>query len=144
MSAVRAASMDATTSKKFEFLQSVLDAIADPILVKDIEHRFIACNQALCQLLGQPRNNIIGHSDPEFLPSEQFEIFWQVDDEVIATGEPHENEEQITDASGNIRTIWTRKFPLRDEQANMIGLCGIITDITMIKERQEEMRRLEK
>jgi rsbT co-antagonist protein RsbR len=135
--------MDPTSWETFKFLQSVIDTLADPILVKDVHHRFIACNQAVCQLLGQPRDKIIGHSDPEFFAREQYEVFWRVDDEVIATGEPHDNEERLTDANGNIRTVWTRKFPISDEQGNIIGLCGIITDITAIKQRQEEVLRLE-
>src|SRR5262249_33471818 len=127
----------------FTFLQSVIDALADPIFAKDLQHRFVACNQAFGQLLGQPPHRLIGHSDPEFVPREQYEGFWQVDREVTATGKPHANEERITDAAGNLRTIWTRKFPLRDQAGAIIGLCGIITDITVIKERQEEVLRLE-
>jgi rsbT co-antagonist protein RsbR len=143
MSIDPASPVDPTSWETFKFLQTVIDTIADPILVKDMHHRFIGCNQAVCRLLGQPRDNIIGHSDPDFLAQEQYEVFWQVDDEVIATGEPHENEERLTDADGNLRTIWTRKFPIRDEQGNIIGLCGIITDITAIKQRQEQVQRLE-
>jgi rsbT co-antagonist protein RsbR len=143
MSLDPANSVDSTSWESFRFLQSVLDSVADPIFVKDVHHRFIACNQALGQLLGQPREQLIGKGDPEFLPREQYEVFWQIDDEVIATGEPHENEERITDADGNLRTIWTRKFPIRDERGIIIGLCGIIIDITAIKARQEEVQRLE-
>jgi rsbT co-antagonist protein RsbR len=143
MSRDPASSTDPSSWESFAFLQSVIDSIADPIFVKDVHHRFVACNQVLTQLLGQPRENLIGHSDPEFFPPEQCEVFWQVDDEVIATGEPHANEEHITDAAGDIRTIWTRKFAIRDPQGAIIGLCGIITDITAIKQRQEEIQRLE-
>ncbi len=143
MSPDPASPVNPTSWETFEFLQLMIDSVADPIFVKDLQHRFIACNQAFDQLLGQPRDRLIGHSDPEFIPREQYEVFWQVDDEVIATGEPHENEERITDAAGNLRTIWTRKFALRDQTGIIVGLCGMITDITAIKERQEEVQRLE-
>ena len=129
--------------KTFEFLQLLIDTLTDPIFAKDLQHRFIACNQEICRLMGQPPDKIIGHSDPEFFPPEQCAVFWEVDDYVTSTGKPRENEERITDAEGNVRTIWTRKFPLRDEQGAIFGLCGIITDITAIKERQEHIQRLE-
>jgi rsbT co-antagonist protein RsbR len=143
MSLEPTSSVGPTSWETFEFLQSAIDSVADPVFVKDLQHRFIACNQAFGRLLGQPRELLIGHSDPEFVPREQYEVFWQVDRQVTATGEPHVNEGLITDADGNLRTIWTRKFPIRDEGGNIVGLCGIITDITAIKHRQEEVQRLE-
>jgi rsbT co-antagonist protein RsbR len=127
----------------FEFLQTAIDSLADPIFVKDLEHRFVAVNHALCELIAHPREALIGHSDPEFVPAEQVEVFWRVDDMVTSSGQPHENEESLTDGVGNLRTIWTRKFPLRDAQGHVIGLTAMITDITPIKRRQEEVERLE-
>jgi rsbT co-antagonist protein RsbR len=129
--------------KSFEMLQNVIDTFNDPIFAKDLQHRFIACNRALCALLGQSHEAVIGHSDPDFVHLEQAEIFWRMDDEVIASGTPNENEELLTSADGILRTIWTRKYPLRNVQGNVIGLCGIITDISEIRRRQDEVNRLE-
>jgi rsbT co-antagonist protein RsbR len=127
----------------FALLQLVLDTFEDPIFVKDLQHRWIACNQAFCRLIGQPYDALIGHSDPDFWPPEQAEIFWQLDDEVFESGQPRGNEEQATGADGITRTIWTRKYPMRDQEGNIVGLCGIITEITHIKQRQEHIERLE-
>jgi len=129
--------------KSFALLQNVIDTFNDPIFVKDLQHRWIACNQAFCTLLGQSHDAVIGRSDPDFWHPEQAEIFWRMDDEVIASGELNENEEQLTSADGILRTIWTRKYPLRSAQGNVIGLCGIITDISEIKRRQDEVAALE-
>jgi rsbT co-antagonist protein RsbR len=128
---------------KFEFLQRTIDTIADPIFVKDLQHRFVAANQAFCDLMARPREALLGRSDPDFVPPEQVEVFWRNDDMVTSSGQPNENEEPITDGEGNLRTLWTRKFPLRDMQGAVIGLTGMITDITAIKRRQEQIERLE-
>src|SRR5262245_57140420 len=136
-------SADTSAWETFAFLQSAIDSLADPVFVKDLEHRFVAVNRALCELIGQPREALIGHSDPEFVPAEQYEVFWRIDDMVTSTGQPHENEEAITDGAGNVRTIWTRKFPIRNGHGQVIGLSVIITDITPIKRRQEQVERLE-
>lgn len=127
----------------FELLQTVLDTIPDPIFVKDLQHRWIACNQAFCTLLGHPYDAIIGHSDPDLWPPEQAEVFWRGDDAVIESGRPHESEELATGADGIVRTIWTRKFPMRSPQGDITGLSGIIIDITEIRRRQEEIAHLE-
>jgi rsbT co-antagonist protein RsbR len=129
--------------KSFELLQSVIDTFPDPLFVKDLQHRWIACNGAFCELMGLPYADIIGHSDPDYVPPEQVEIFWQNDDQVVATGQPIENEELLTQQDGSIRVIWTRKFPLRNERGEAIGICAIITDITDFRRRQEQVAALE-
>lgn len=126
----------------FEQLQSMLNTFPDPIFIKDRQHRWVVCNQALCDLLGKPYEAVLGRSDPDFLAPEEVEIFWQRDDEVFA-GVPSTNEEVLTSTDGTIRTIWTRKFPMRNSAGQIIGLCSMITDITDLKRRQAEIERLE-
>jgi rsbT co-antagonist protein RsbR len=129
--------------KSFELLQRVIDTLPDTIFVKDLQHRWIACNSAFCTLMGLPYADIIGHSDPDYVPPEQAEAFWQNDDKVVSTGQPIENEELLTNRDGTNRVIWTRKFPLRNEQGEAIGICAIITDITDFRRRQEQVAALE-
>jgi rsbT co-antagonist protein RsbR len=126
-----------------ELLQSVIDSFDDPVFVKDRTHRWTACNQAFCRLLGATREGIIGCTDADYFPPEQVEVFLRIDSEVINAGVPVINEESLTSADGVCRTIYTRKYPLRNKQGAIIGLAGIITDITEIKQRQEEIQQLE-
>lgn len=125
-------------------LPQVLDTIPDPIFVKDREHRWIAVNDAFCGLIGHPRAALLGRSDPDFWPPEQAAGFWHNDDLVFGSGELHETEETATGADGVEHTIWTRKIPLRDPTDRVIGLCGIITDITALKQRMREAERIER
>lgn len=135
-------SVDPSEWESFGFLQSVIDTLHDPLFVKDLQHRWIACNQAFCTLMGQPYEALIGHSDPEYVPQEQVEMFWAADDAVMASGQSSHSEEPIT-VAGVARMIWTRKTPLRDAGGRIVGLCGVITDITEIKRRQEQVEALE-
>src|SRR4051794_40397427 len=89
----------------FELLQSVIDTFPDPIFVKDVQHRWIACNSAFCILLGRPYAEVIGHSDVDYFPPEQVKIFWEGDDQVVLTGQPTANEELITHQDGSVRVI---------------------------------------
>lgn len=134
--------IDVADWKTFELLQLVLDTIPDPVFVKDRQHRWIACNPGFCRLVGQRREDLIGRSDPDYWPREQAEIFWSYDDLVFNSGEPSENEEAATGADGVTRTIWTRKFPMRNAQGEVVGLCGLITDITDLKRRHMEAERI--
>jgi rsbT co-antagonist protein RsbR len=127
----------------FERMQVVVDGIPDPIFVKDLQHRWVAFNAAFCGLLKLPRERLLGGSDPDLFPPDQVEVFWRVDDEVFHGGRSIENEELLTDAHGTVRTIWTRKAPLRDSSQAVIGLVGIITDVTDFKERVRRVERIE-
>jgi rsbT co-antagonist protein RsbR len=131
-------------AETFEVLQSAIDAMADePVFVKDLQHRWIAFNQAFCEFFNQPREAIIGRSDPDFWPPEQARVFWEKDDELFASNQPVFNEEEGTDQNGITHTFYTRKYPIRDPAGRVVGLCGIITDITDMKRRLNEVEQLE-
>jgi rsbT co-antagonist protein RsbR len=66
-----------------------------------------------------------------------------MDDLVASTGQPIENEELLTHQDGSVRVIWTRKFPLKDAQGALSGVCAIIADITDLRRRQEHVAALE-
>ena len=135
--------VDPTAWRSFEFLQRVIDTLPDPIFVKDLAHRLIVVNQSYCTLSGHPAEALVGKTDFDFWSREQAELFWRYDELVLTSGEASENEEIATGAGGVEHTIWTRKYPMRDAEGRVIGLCGIVTDITQMKRRLVENERLD-
>jgi diguanylate cyclase (GGDEF)-like protein/PAS domain S-box-containing protein len=125
-----------------EALQTIIDVVASPIFVKDREHRWVLMNDAMCKLMGVPRERMLGKSDFDFVPSEQAEIFWTIDDRVFLTGEENENEEEITDQSGNVRTIVTHKRLIHVGEHKIPVLVAVITDITAFREAEAHSRYL--
>ena len=116
-------------------LQRLIDALGDPIFVKDEAHRWVMLNNAYCEFIGYPRDDLLGKSDFDFFDPEEAEIFWEKDDLVLATGETDENEERFTDADGEEHVIITKKTRFRDREGRKF-IVGIIRDIT-------ERKRLE-
>lgn len=131
---------DRLESHSLETLQAAINALEDPIFVKDLLHRWVACNQAFCDLLGHPYEAVIGKSDPDLWPADQAAIFWQGDDEVFTSGKRCINEELITGSDGVTHTIWTRKYPIHDSEGKICGLVGIITQV---KQQHEQVSQLE-
>lgn len=113
-----------------EFLVKIVDSIRDPIFVKDRQHRLILVNDAECMLAGRKREEILGKTDYDFFPKEQVDVFWEKDEAVFETGEDNENEEQITDAKAQTRTIITKKslYTDKDQQKFIVGVVRDITD----------------
>lgn len=124
-------------------LHSIVDAIADPIFVKDRRHRFVLLNDACCRLIGRPREELLGKSDYDFFPKEEADVFWQKDEEVFKTGEPNLNEEDITDAAGETHTIVTKKSRYIDSTGHpfIVGVTRDITDSKELERRQLELAR---
>jgi two-component system, cell cycle sensor histidine kinase and response regulator CckA len=120
-----------------EFLNRIINAVGDPIFVKDSQHRIILANDAECALIGRDRQEIIGKTDRDFFPGEQVDLFWKRDDQVLKTGEENINEEQITDSENTVRTIVTKKTRYTDP-TNKKYIVGVIRDITERKRAEEE------
>jgi len=122
-----------------EYLNTIINAIADPIFVKDSQHRFVLVNDAHSRLVNRPRESIIGKTDYDFFPRNEVEVFWKKDEELLATGKENTNEEIITDAAGQTRTIVTKKTLYADKNGEKY-VVGIIRDITNRKATEQALR----
>ncbi|MFN8635111.1 MAG: PAS domain S-box protein [Chloroflexota bacterium] len=127
---------EAQVARSRDFLQHVVDAVGDPIFVKDEQHRWLLGNQAFWDLLGAPKDALLGKSDYDVLPSEQADIYWEKDDLVLLTGETNENEEPITDGQGRLRQILTKKTRSTDPEGRRV-IVAIIHDITERKQAED-------
>ncbi len=123
-----------------EFYERVLNAVADPIFVKDAEHRFLVVNEALCSLLGRTRQELLGRTDRDVLPREQAEVFSRIDDLVLRTGEENVNEELVTDAKGVTHVLVTKKTRARDADGRPV-IVGVIRDVTEMTRTREDLGR---
>ena len=125
------------------FLNNIIDAVADPILVKDSQLRFLLVNQALCTFAGIARERFIGRTDADLFPAEQAAVFNEMDRRVLATREPNINEESHAHADGSVRTIRTTKTCFTDENGQQV-LVGIFTDLTALRAAQRELEEANK
>ena len=124
-----------------DFLNSIINAVASPVFVKDDNHKYVLVNNAYCSLLEIPMEKIIGSTDSEYFPEAQLKVFIEKDNEVFKTGRENINEEYLTDGIGNIRTIVTRKTLYTDTAGNKF-LVGVINDITKRKLAEIQINKL--
>ncbi len=125
---------------RLPFLAGILDALPNPVFVKDERHRWVLLNEGFCRFLGRQRSELIGHSDYDFFPRAEADEFWRKDDRVFATGQVDENEERFTDSRGTTHFILTRKMVLVDAVGRRF-LVGVITDISERKQIEQELLR---
>ena len=125
-----------------EYLDQILNSVGDPVFVKDELHQWVLMNDAMCRFLGRSREELLGKSDYDYFPREQADIFWAKDQVVLDTGEINDNEELFTDAKGQLNTILTKKTLYVDKNGHRF-IVGIIRDLTLQKQAEEERKRLE-
>lgn len=123
-----------------EFLQQVINTIADPIFVKNEQYQWIVLNEAYCQFIGYPDSVLIEKSESDFFPKHEADVFREQDGLVFLTQQPQENEEEFTDASGKTHRIATKRSLHKDAAGNFF-LVGVIRDITERKLMEDQLRR---
>lgn len=120
-------------------LREFVDVVPQPVFAKDNEHRFIGINRAMCELMGHPREEVLGRRDEDFQPANIAEIYIANDRLVLDSGTPSESEERFIDAKGQNRTIITRKMRLIGPDGARV-VIGCITDISDIRNALTELQ----
>ena len=121
------------------FLDAIIENIPLMLFIKESASlRFVRFNRAGEDLLGWPRETLIGKSDFDFWPREQAEFFVEKDRETLKSGNVVDiAEEPIQTRHQGVRILHTKKVPILDTSGNPLYLLGISEDIT-------ERRRIEK
>ena len=108
---------------------------------KDPAGDALLVNSRYEELFGIRREQIYGKSDHDIFPRPMADEIRAADLRVLADRQPRQEEEIIPQPEG-LRTYLSVKFPLYDEQGIPTGLCGIATDVTELKNAQDQLRRL--
>jgi diguanylate cyclase (GGDEF)-like protein/PAS domain S-box-containing protein len=123
----------AALASQKQFLQNVIDSVPSIIVVKDRENRVQIANQASATLHGMTPDIMIGKRDIEMNPN----VSWQdaeqnrrINQQVIETQEPYQDEQEIVDVNGVSRWYQILINPFRDTDGNINGVVGNCIDIT--------------
>ncbi|MHC1707522.1 MAG: ATP-binding protein [Bacteroidales bacterium] len=124
-----------------EYLMELLNSVADPVFVKDHNHKWVMLNDAAVKIFGLTREELLGKSDFDVFPEEEAKVFWTKDDEVLNTGKININEELITTYKGDTYIIETKKKLYNSKKGEKF-IVGIITDITEQRTLQKQILEL--
>ncbi len=116
-------------------LQALIDQVPDYLFVKDAESRFVIANKAIATDYGRTQpGDLFGLTDFDLNPPEAARQFFDIEQNVIRTGQPMiDLEEVMVDPAGVKKWLATTKVPLRDDQNQVVGLVGIGRDVTARK-----------
>jgi PAS domain S-box-containing protein len=139
---VRRRKADLALADERNLLDSLIDNIPIALFVKEAEGlRFERFNNAFVELVGYPREEMLGKSDHDLFPPEEANHFVAKDREVLGSRKLLDIPEESIDTGHGRRILHTRKIPLLDRDGNPTHLVGITEDITERKRAEEELRQ---
>ena len=112
-------------------LDAIVENIPDMVFVKEATTlSFVRFNRAGEQLLGIPREQLIGKSDNDFFPPDEARFFIDKDRETLAKRTLVDIPEEPIQTSQGERWLHTKKVPILDATGVPRFLLGISEDIT--------------
>ena len=91
-------------------------------------------------MFGRRRVEVIGHSDGELFPPDLAERMSRHDDDVLRGGDAVSFEQELATAAA-ARAYVSVKFPLHDGGRRPYGVGTVSTDISRVKQLEDELRR---
>ncbi len=124
--------------RSYNLLRTVLESTADGIFVKDCEGRYVMVNPAAARMARMSVREMVGKKDPDILPPEIARKLMEKDREIITSGEAQRFEEDAL-VAGEIQTLLVTKSCWRDGFGSVIGIVGVVQDITERKALEREL-----
>jgi PAS domain S-box-containing protein len=125
--------------EKRRLLTLLVEATSEGFWFIDTNTLTTDANPAMCRILGQPREALIGRSIYEFVDDENRAVFAR-QIQRRAEGVPGGYEITLTRADGSQIACFNQATPIYDERGVRIGSIGMWTDISERKRAEQQQR----
>lgn len=122
-------------------LQTAIDQTGSFIFMKDMAGRYTYVNYKVQELFNATFDEVIGKDDSQFFDLKMANDIFLNDRRVLDFGVTIEQEEaSVSKTTSDKRIYWTVKKPIKNIDGQIIGMCGVSTDITELKRTEELLR----
>lgn len=125
-------------------INTILNNSLDTFYFKNIKSEIILCSKSHAAIWGITNPlEAIGKTDFDYFSEEFARKALEHEQIVMATGVPTVGiVEKIIRQDGSVVWLSASKYPLYDSQGNIIGTWGTSRDITILKEAEEELKKV--
>lgn len=128
--------------ENLDFMQSLLDAIPNPVFYKDMEGVYRFCNPAFSHMIGTHPRSILGKKVEAVTSAELAALYREKDLELFSSGGTQDYEAKVEVQNGDIHDYRLQKALCRDRRGVVTGLVGVMTDMTAYAAAINRSRRL--
>ncbi|MDD4871821.1 MAG: ATP-binding protein [Kiritimatiellae bacterium] len=123
-------------------LDLLMDNLPEILFLKDRNLRFVQTNEAHAAIMGlSSPDEVIGKTDFDLFPALDVQSVHEQEEKVIKTGQPvFSLEQKISNSCGETCWLCGHRIPIKDEKGDIIGLLGLIRNISPTKKMEQELR----
>lgn len=129
-----------------KYLRAILDNTEDHAVIKDLDLRWIACNNAELKFCGAKNvSELLGKTDIEIfgdLPHVHQYMKDEREAQKLKKGECIVREEKVISSNGTIIYTHVKKFPVYNDENKLIATANISRDITERKLHEDKIKNL--
>ncbi len=122
------------------FVRILIETIPSPVFFKNAEGRYLGCNKAFEEFIGQPRKRIVGSTVHEIAPKELADEYREMDEALISHPGKQVYEASVVAADGSRRHVVFHKATYANAKGRVRGIVGVILDITGRTRAEEALR----
>lgn len=131
--------VEAELLDKKTLLQVIFEHVPSLMYLFNTKGRLLLCNHSFERAMRFSGETMVGRRRESFMQPEDAKHWEKEDDAIIASGQAQRFEETYSE-NGVLRTYLTIKCPLRDAEDKLLGVLGISSDITEIRQTTEQLR----
>ncbi|WP_338032578.1 histidine kinase N-terminal 7TM domain-containing protein [Clostridium manihotivorum] len=124
------------------FIETLIDAIPNPIYSKDKDGVYNHCNAAFIEYIGIEKKQVIGQTAYEIFESESAEIYNYADKNLMESRETQVYESRLMHSDNTEHDVIFCKSVVTNEHGDNKGLIGVILDISEQKKSRERIDKL--
>jgi len=130
-----------------QFLQTLLDTIPTPIFYKDVHGAYRGCNHAFAEeIVGRRPDEIVGATLFELdgaIPEDLARLYHEKDLALMRTRRQQTYQAAVRCQDGQRRTFVFYKTPYYDPGGNLVGLVGVMLDVSELETTLAALRHSE-
>ena len=124
---------------------AMINTVPALIYIKDKELKYVEVNETFCTLIGKTKSEIIGKTVIDVYPPDIAEIQGKLDLNIINEGKSIINHEVKVSYFRDEETwISITKVPLKNDKGEIIGLVGMIQDVTEHHKSRDQLIQSDK
>ncbi len=127
--------------KERAYAESLIENAPDPVFVSDLEGKILQANDAVSELLGFRKDEVVEQSLSRFISPEETQEFTAAVREVVERGVTRNARLNPRSASGEIIPTTLNASALRDSDGNVIGAIGILRDMRAYEEVVQDLEQ---